>query len=155
MDSIDRKILAELQTDGRISLTDLADRIGLTLSPTQRRVRDLERTGAITGYRAVVDPEALGLSFEALIFVTMQRTDRDTMLTFEETAARLPNVLQLQRIFGNPDYLMRVRAADLAAYTRLQDDVLTSLPGVQRLESALVSKNVVLDRPYPTDRPRM
>jgi DNA-binding Lrp family transcriptional regulator len=72
MDRLDRKILAELQADGRQSLTDLASRVGLTVSPAHRRARDLERSGAIVGYRAIVDPKALGLGFEALVFVTMR-----------------------------------------------------------------------------------
>jgi DNA-binding Lrp family transcriptional regulator len=150
MDAIDKKILAELQDDGRLSLTDLAERIGLSLSPTHRRVRDLERTGAIRGYRAVVDPDAVGLTFEALIFVTMRQEDRDTLLAFERALAAIPNVLQAQRLFGDPDYLVRVRTTDLAAYAELEDNTLAALPGVQRLNSTLVMKRVVDDRAVPT-----
>ena len=151
MDRLDRKILAELQSEGRLSLTDLATRVGLTVSPAHRRVRELEQTGAITGYRAVVDPRALGLGFEALVFVTMNQEDRATLLGFEEAVAAVPNVLQAQRLFGDPDYLLRVRTRDLDAYAQLEDDVLSTLPGVRRLNSTLVMKNIVLDRPYPTD----
>ena len=149
MDRLDRKILALLQGEGRLSLTELASRIDLSLSPTQRRVRDLERTGAILGYRAIVDPTALGLTFEALVFVTMKQEDRETLLGFEDAVARIPNVLQAQRLFGDPDYLLRIRTADLDAYAQLEDDVLATLPGVQRLNSTLVMKNIVVDRPYP------
>jgi DNA-binding Lrp family transcriptional regulator len=150
MDGIDREILAQLQTDGRLSLTDLAERVGLTVSPAHRRVRELEAGGVITGYRAVVDPKLLGLGFEALVFVTMKQEDRATLLAFEEAVAAVPNVVQAQRLFGDPDYLLRVRTADLDAYARLEDDVLAILPGVQRLTSTLVMKNFVADRPYPT-----
>ncbi len=150
MDRIDREILAQLQTDGRLSLTDLAERVGLTVSPAHRRVRELEASGVITGYRAVVDPKLLGLGFEALVFVTMKQEDRATLLAFEEAVAAVPNVVQAQRLFGDPDYLLRVRTADLDAYARLEDDVLAILPGVQRLTSTLVMKNFVADRPYPT-----
>lgn len=150
MDRIDRQILTELQRDGRISLTDLASRVGLSVSPTHRRVRDLERSGAVRGYRAIVDPEAVGLTFEALVFVTMRQEDRDTLLGFEQALAAIPNVLQAQRLFGDPDYLVRVRTADLAAYADLEDNVLAALPGVQRLTSTLVMKQVVADRPVPT-----
>jgi DNA-binding Lrp family transcriptional regulator len=152
VDSIDRKILAQLQEDGRLSLTDLAARVGLTVSPAHRRVRDLERSGAIVGYRAVIDPTTVGLGFEALLFVTMKQADRDTLLAFESAVARIPNVLQAQRLFGDPDYLLRIRTADLDAYAKLEDDVLAGLPGVLRLTSTLVMKNIVTDRPYPTDR---
>lgn len=151
MDRLDRKILAELQADGRQSLTDLASRVGLTVSPAHRRVRDLEKSGAIVGYRAVVDPKALGLGFEALVFVTMKQEDRATLLAFEASAAAVPNVLLAQRLFGDPDYLLRVRTTDLDAYTKLEDDVLSTLPGVLRLNSTLVMKNIVIDRPYPID----
>ena len=151
MDALDRKILAELQEDGRQSLTDLAGKVGLTVSPAHRRVRDLEAAGAITGYRAMVDPKALGLGFEALVFVTMKQEDRATLLAFEDAVTQIPNVLQAQRLFGDPDYLLRVRTADLDAYARLEDDVLAALPGVQRLTSTLVMKNVVIDRAYPVD----
>lgn len=150
MDAVDRKILAELQQDGRLSVTDLATRIGLSISPTHRRLRDLEHAGAIRGYRAVVDPEAVGLSFEALVFVTMRQEDRDTLLAFEAALTDVPNVLQAQRLFGDPDYLVRVRTKDLAAYAELEDNTLAALPGVQRLNSTLVMKQVVIDRPVPT-----
>lgn len=149
MDVIDQEILAELQTHGRLSVTDLAARIGLSVSPTHRRVRDLERSGTITGYRAVVDPTRVGLAFEALVFVTMRQEDRETLLGFEAAVADIPNVLQAQRLFGDPDYLLRVRTTDLDAYAALEDDVLATLPGVQRLNSTLVMKNVVIDRPLP------
>jgi DNA-binding Lrp family transcriptional regulator len=153
VDRLDRKIIAELQADGRLSLTDLATRVGLTLSPTQRRVRDLERSGAIVGYRAIVNPAALDLEFEALVFVTMRQEDRDTLLGFEKAVTEIPNILQAQRLFGDPDYLLRVRTVDLDAYAQLEDDVLAALPGVQRLNSTLVMRNVVTDRGYPTESP--
>ena len=149
MDAVDRKILALLQVDGRLTVTDLAARVGLSVSPCHRRVRELERSGAISGYRAVVDAGALGLSFEALVFVTMRREDRETLLAFEEGLASIPNVVQAERLFGDPDYLLRVVTADLAAYQRLQDEKLTALPGVQRMTSTLVMKRVVPDRPLP------
>jgi DNA-binding Lrp family transcriptional regulator len=149
MDVVDRKILALLQGDGRLTVTELAAQVGLSVSPCHRRVRELERSGAIRGYRAVVDAGALGLSFEALVFVTMRREDRETLLAFEEGLASIPNVVQAERLFGDPDYLLRVVTADLAGYQRLQDEKLTALPGVQRMTSTLVMKRVVPDRPLP------
>lgn len=154
MDAIDREILAALQEDGRLSVTDLAARIGLSISPCHRRLRELERTGIITGYRAVVDPVAVGLTFQALVFVTMRQEDRDTLLGFEAAVAQVPNVLQAQRLFGDPDYLLRIVTADLAAYQQLEDDVLATLPGVQRLNSTLVMKQIVNDRPLPAPAKR-
>lgn len=149
MDAVDRKILAELQNDGRLTITDLAARVGLSVSPCHRRLRELERAGVIRGYRAIVDPKAVGLTFEALLFVTMRQEDRDTLLGFEAALAAIPNVVQAQRLFGDPDYLLRIVTADLAAYQQLEDDTLAALPGVQRLNSTLVMKQVVNDRPFP------
>jgi DNA-binding Lrp family transcriptional regulator len=149
VDAIDRKILALLQEDGRLTVTELAARVGLTVSPCHRRLRELEASGVIRGYRAVVDPDAVGLTFQALVFVTMRQEDRDTLLGFEEALAAIPNVVQAQRLFGDPDYLLRIVTADLAAYQRLEDDRLSALPGVQRLNSTLVMKQIVNDRPLP------
>lgn len=149
MDAMDRKILTELQLDGRLTITELAARVRLSVSPCHRRLRDLERSGAIRGYRADVDPSALGLDFEALVFVTLGWEDRDTVASFEEAVAAVPHVLQAQRLFGDPDYLLRVAAADLTAFQQLYDQQLARLPGVQRLNSTLVMKNVVTHRPLP------
>ncbi|MFE2427963.1 Lrp/AsnC family transcriptional regulator [Streptomyces sp. NPDC059373] len=149
MDAVDRKILTELQQDGRLTVTELAARMQLSVSPCHRRVRDLERTGAIRGYRAVVDPAAVGLNFEALVFATLRWEDRNTVADFEQAVAALPHVIQAQRLFGEPDYLLRVATADLAAFQQLYDQQLATLPGVQRLTSTLVMKHVVNDRPLP------
>ncbi|MET8968163.1 Lrp/AsnC family transcriptional regulator [Streptomyces hydrogenans] len=149
MDAMDRKILAELQQDGRLTVTELADRVRLSVSPCHRRLRDLERAGAIRGYRAVVDPAAVGLNFEALVFATLRWEDPDTVTAFEEAVAAVPHVLQAQRLFGEPDYLLRVATADLPAFQQLYDQRLARLPGVQRLTSTLVMKHVVDDRPLP------
>jgi DNA-binding Lrp family transcriptional regulator len=123
--------------------------VRLSVSPCHRRVRDLERAGVIRGYRAIVDPAAVGLGFEALVFVTMRQEDRDTVAEFERAVAAIPHVLQAQRLFGDPDYLLRVIAADLGAYQQLYDQRLGALPGVQRLTSTLVMKHVVGHRPLP------
>lgn len=150
MDAIDRKIIAMLQEDGRATITDVAARVGLSVSPCHRRLRELEHNGTIRGYRAVVDPAALGLTFQALVFVTMRQEDRETLLGFEAAVERVPEVVQAQRLFGDPDYLLRIVTADLTAYQELEDDVLSALPGVQRLNSTLVMKHIVNDRPLPT-----
>ncbi|MFB7248301.1 AsnC family transcriptional regulator [Streptomyces populi] len=149
MDALDRKILTELQLDGRLTVTELAARVQLSVSPCHRRLRDLEREGAIRGYRAVVDPAAVGLNFEAVVFATLRWEDPDTVSTFEEAVAAVPHVLQAQRLFGEPDYLLRVATADLSAFQQLYDQKLARLPGVQRLTSTIVMKNVVQDRPLP------
>ncbi len=149
MDITDQRILAELQKDGRLTVTELAERIGLSVSPCHRRVRALEQSGAIRGYRAEVDPAALGLKFSALVFITLRDGDRRAVDAFEHAVADVPQVLQAQRLFGDPDYLLHVITRDLAAFRQLYDEHLSALPGVQRLTSTLVMKDVVIDRPLP------
>jgi DNA-binding Lrp family transcriptional regulator len=96
-----------------------------------------------------VAAEAVGLGFEAIVFITMRQEDRETLLGFEDGVAAIPQVLQAERLFGDPDYLLRIVTTDLAAYQRLQDERLSVLPGVQRMTSTLVMKRVVHDRPLP------
>jgi DNA-binding Lrp family transcriptional regulator len=153
MDMINRKILAELQAEGRLTVTELAQRVGLSVAPCHRRLRELERAGAIRGYRAVVDPAALGLGFEVLVQVTMEREDAATVADFERGLAEIPEVRHAERLFGDPDYLLRVATADIAAYQTLRDEELATLPGVQRLTSTIVMKRIVDERPFPVVPP--
>jgi DNA-binding Lrp family transcriptional regulator len=150
MDAIDRRIIAELQAEGRLTVTELAQRVSLTVAPCQRRLRELERTGVIRGYRAVIDPAAVGLGFEVLVQVTMDREDASTITGFERRLAAIPEVRHAERLFGDPDYLVRVATEDLVSYQALRDEKLATLPGVQRLTSTIVMKRIVEDRPYPT-----
>ncbi|PQQ41566.1 Lrp/AsnC family transcriptional regulator [Photorhabdus luminescens] len=149
MDKIDRKILAELQADGRLSVTDLAERVGLSLSPCHRRVRSLEQSGIIRGYRAHLDPGSLGFNFSAIVFVTLREGDRLAIRSFEDAVTEIPQIILAQRLFGDPDYLMHVVTHDLPAFQKLYDERLSSMPGVQRLISTLVMKTVIQDRPLP------
>jgi DNA-binding Lrp family transcriptional regulator len=149
MDRIDQKILAELQADGRLSITELADRVGLSLSPCHRRVRALEESGVIVGYRAQLAPAALGLNFSAMVFVTLREGNRQAVEAFEDSVTQIPQVVEAQRLFGEPDYLLHVVARDLPAFQQLYDERLSILPNVQRLTSTLVMKRVIQDRSLP------
>ncbi|WP_091248190.1 Lrp/AsnC family transcriptional regulator [Arthrobacter sp. ok909] len=142
IDNIDRSILRHLQMDGRMTATALASKVGLTVAPCHRRLRELEAAGIIRGYRADIDPAAVGLGFEAIVFVTLRQVDRSTMEIFENRVADNPNIVEAQRLFGSPDYLLKVIAEDLPSYQRFYDSELTSLPGVERLTSTLVMKNL-------------
>jgi DNA-binding Lrp family transcriptional regulator len=153
MDATDWKILAELQLDGRLTVTELAQRVALTVAPCHRRLRELERTGVIRGYRAVIDPAAVGLGFEVLVQVTLDREDASTITEFERGLAAIPEIRHAERLFGDPDYLVRVATADLVSYQTLRDEKLAALPGVQRLTSTIVMKRIVEDRPYLARRP--
>lgn len=149
VDAIDRKILAELQLAGRLTVTELAERVRLSPAPCHRRLRELERNGTIRGYRAVIDPAAVGLGFEVLVNVTMDREDAATITEFETALVAISEIRHAERLFGDPDYLLRVAATDLAGYVALRDEKLAALPGVQRLTSTIVMKRVVDDRPLP------
>ncbi|MBN8952618.1 MULTISPECIES: Lrp/AsnC family transcriptional regulator [unclassified Rhizobium] len=149
MDETDRKILAELQRDGRQSLTELGERVGISLSPAHRRVRAMEDAGIITGYRAVVEPSAVGLGFAAVIFVTLAKTDSESVAAFEKAVPRLPEVVQAVRLFGDPDFMLHVVTVDLPAFQQFYDERLSKLPSVQRLTSTLVMKTVVPSRSLP------
>lgn len=149
MDRIDKKIIAELQANGRLSITELAEKVGLSLSPCHRRVKALEESGVIKGYYADLEASKIGLNFSAIIFVTLKDGDKSALSSFEEKVTEIPNVIQAQRLFGNPDYLLHVVAKDLASFQKLYDDSLSALPNVQRLTSTIVMKNVVINRLLP------
>ncbi|ASN39126.1 MAG: Lrp/AsnC family transcriptional regulator [Paeniglutamicibacter terrestris] len=140
MDGMDRAMLRRLQDDGRMTATALAEGVGLTLAPCHRRLRELENSGVIRGYRVDVDPAKVGLGFEALVFVTLK--DRLSLKPFEEEVAEIGPIIDAQRLFGDPDFLLRVMAEDLPAYQRFYDDVLVGLPGVEKLTSTIVMKSI-------------
>lgn len=148
MDRTDKKILAELQKNGRLSITELAEKVGLSLSPCHRRVKALEESGVIKGYHADLEASQIGFNFSAIIFVTLKDGDKSALSQFEKVS-EIANVIQAQRLFGNPDYLLHVVAKDLASFQKLYDDSLSALPNVQRLTSTIVMKNVVINRLLP------
>ena len=149
MDAIDRAILRHLQEHGRLSNLDLADRVGLSPSPCLRRVRNLEASGVITGYHAVVDPVAVGRGFQVIVHVTMGVQDRKTLRAFEAQVAELDEVTECRRMFGDPDYLLQVAVADLPAFERLYMERLVGLPGVARTNSQFTMKVVKAGRGLP------
>lgn len=149
MDDTDRKILAELQKDGRLSVTELGERIGLSLSPCHRRVRALEQAGVISGYRANIDPASVGLTFSAIVFVTLREANKDSVAQFENALWSISEITDAQRLFGDPDYMVHVVTKDLTSFQRLYDESLSALPGVLRLTSTLVMKSIFQNRPLP------
>jgi DNA-binding Lrp family transcriptional regulator len=150
MDRVDRRILHELQRDGRLTNAELAQRVDLTPSPCLRRVRHLEQSGVILGYRALLDGHAVGRGFQSFVTVVMRNEDRVTVSEFERRVAALPEVVEAHRLFGDPDYLLRVAVADIAAYERFYSDVLSDLPGIAQLTSHLTMKQVKADAGVPT-----
>ncbi|QEV16876.1 Lrp/AsnC family transcriptional regulator [Streptomyces alboniger] len=148
MDAIDRNILRELQNDGRLTNQELAQRVGLSASPCMRRVRQLELDGVIQGYRAVVDPEALGRGFEVLVSIEVRR-DRETVEAFEAALQDIPDVIEAYRLFGSPGCLLRIAVADLAAYERLWIERLTALAGVTEVNSQIIMKRIKESKGLP------
>ncbi|MFI1032753.1 Lrp/AsnC family transcriptional regulator [Streptomyces sp. NPDC020951] len=142
LDAIDREILFHLQQDGRLTNVELAKRVGLTPPPCLRRVKRLEEAGVVSGYRAVVDPAAVGRGLEVLVDVEVYSTDRKTVEEFEATVAAYEEVVEFRRLFGRPDYFLRVAVADHAAYEAFLTGRLTGLPGVLRTESHLTMKQI-------------
>ncbi len=130
LDRFDRAILAVLAEDGRISIADLARRIGLSKSPTQARLRRLEASGIITGYRALVDPIRLGLDHVAFVEVRLADTRESALAEFNAAVAKVGEIEQAHLIAGNFDYLMKVRTRSMADYRRVLAEVISTLPHV-------------------------
>ncbi|MFF9482831.1 Lrp/AsnC family transcriptional regulator [Streptomyces sp. NPDC014733] len=142
LDAIDREIIFQLRHDGRLTNVELARRIGLTAPPCLRRVKRLEESGVIAGYRAVIDPEAVGRGLEVLIDVEIYAQDRKSFEEFESIVASFEEVVEFRRMYGRPDYFIRVAVADHAAYEAFLTDRLSGLPAVRRLESHLTMKTI-------------
>ncbi|GAB2924123.1 Lrp/AsnC family transcriptional regulator [Paraburkholderia jirisanensis] len=149
MDDIDRKILAELQKDGRLTVTELSERIGLSLSPCQRRLRALEQEKVIRGYRATIEPASVGLNFSAIVFATLRHMTPEDVAAFEQALLDIPEITRADRLFGDPDYMLHVVARDLDAFQKLYDRSLLALPCLLRLTSTIVMKSLCQDRPLP------
>ena len=144
LDRYDQQILEVLQTDGRINNQDLADRIGLSPSPCLRRVRALEESGLILGYRALLDAKILGLSLMALVHISMDRHTPERFANFEASVAVLPEVLECLLITGqDADYQIKVAVRDMDHYQALLLNKLTRIEGVTGVHSSFVLRRVV------------
>jgi len=142
VDSIDRSILFHLQRDGRQPNNTLADLVGLSPSPCLRRVRQLEADGVIEGYAAVLDRRAVGCGFEAIVWVTLAQVTRESMTTFEDAVGEIDSIIEVLRMMGQPDYLLRVVAADADSFETIYIDRLAQLPHVKTLTSQSAMKIV-------------
>ena len=138
IDPKDDRILRELTRDGRISNTELADRVGLSPSACLRRVQELERIGVIKGYRAVLDRNAMGAGFVAYIAVGLSDHSKASQEAFEQGIARAPEVRECHNITGTVEYMLRVEVADLVAYKHFHTEVLGILPQVNAITSYIV-----------------
>ncbi|MCP4384486.1 MAG: Lrp/AsnC family transcriptional regulator [Hyphomicrobiales bacterium] len=146
IDQIDRKIIAALARDGRLTAVELSNRIGLSPSACTRRLQGLEAAGIITGYRALVDPTTVGLGVKVFVEVTLERQNDDALKAFEIALSECPNVLSCHLMSGSSDYLIELVARDLSDFEQVHANVLSRLPGVFRIESKFALRQAV-DRP--------
>ena len=138
IDLKNQQILRELARNGRISNLELADRVGLSPSACLRRVQELERSGVISGYRAVLNPAAMGVGFVAYIGVGLGEHTKAAQEGFEKAVQLAPEVVECHNITGTIEYLLRVECADLSAYKTFHTDVLGTLPHVTSITSYVV-----------------
>ena len=142
LDEIDYRILARLQDNARISNSDLAREIGLSPSPCLRRVRDLENSGAIKGYAALLEPAVVGLPVSVFVQVTLERQVETALEDFERTVLARPEVMECYLMTGDADYLMRIVVADVTAYEQFLKEYLTRAPGVASINSSFALNQV-------------
>ena len=147
MDALDDRILHALSEDGRISNVDLADRVGLSPSACLRRVQALERSGVIRGYRAVLDPQRLGVGFIAYVSVGLSEHSKQAQHEFEAAMAGAPEIRECHNVTGAFEYLLRIELPDLASYKRLHTDVIGTAPHVTS-----ISTHVVIESPKDARR---
>ena len=142
LDAIDRRILAALQEDARISNVELAEAVGLSPSPCLRRVRALEARGVIQRYATLLDPVPIGLPVSVFVSVTLERQVEQALERFEKAILERPEVMECYLMTGDADYLLRVVTADLSAYERFLMDHLTRVRGVASIKSSFALKQV-------------
>jgi len=146
IDDINARILRALSRDGRLSNLDLADLVGLSPSACLRRVQELERSGVIKGYRAVLDGAKMGVGFVAYVTVALNTHTKASQEAFERGVARAAEVRECHNITGTVEYLLRVEAADLAAYKHWHTEILGVLPQVQSITTFVVMGSPKDDR---------
>jgi len=142
LDPIDRRILRELQRDGSIRNDVLAERVGLSSSPTLRRVRALEQAGYVRSYVALLNPNRLGLGVRVLIELRLTVQDRRALDRFEKQATAIPEVIECMTVLGDWDYVLIVVARDVEDYQRILLDRIAKLPGLANYKSTLVVREV-------------
>lgn len=151
LDGFDRKILTELQDNGRISNADLSDRIGLSPTPCLRRVKALEQSGHIAGYHAQLRPEKIGLGLTVLVGVRINVHREEQTSAIQEAFKALPEVISCQLVSGETDYLLEVVVADLAAYERFLVGKLLKFSEIRDVRSSFVIRTIKHHAPFTLD----
>jgi DNA-binding Lrp family transcriptional regulator len=152
IDEVDLRILAALQSDARIPNVALAEAVHLSPAPCLRRVRELEASGVIRGYAALVDADAVGLGVSMFISVSLDKQVDSALRAFESRIAEYPEIMECYLMTGESDYLLRVVARDLKALTELITDRLARIPNVASIRSSLALKQVKYQTALPLAR---
>ncbi|MEM9209342.1 MAG: Lrp/AsnC ligand binding domain-containing protein, partial [Pseudomonadota bacterium] len=142
LDRYDRRILAELQRDGRISNVELSQAVTLSESACLRRVRALEKAGYIEGYVAVLDQKRLGRSGTVFVHIALRREEQSELAAFEQAVQRIPEIMECYLRTGEFVYILKLVVADMADFERLHNDALTRLPGVSRINSSIAIRAI-------------
>ncbi len=142
LDRIDRSILRILQQDGRISFTELGERVNLSTTPCTERVRRLERDGVILGYHARLNPQMLRASLLVFVEISLNNKSGDAFDDFRRAVLKLPHVLECHLVSGDFDYLVKARISEMASYRKLLGDILLKLPHVRESKSYIVMEEV-------------
>lgn len=142
LDKLDRRILKLLQEDGRMAMKDLAERVGLTVTPCIERVRRMERDGVITGYHARVDPSQLGASLLVFVEITLDHKNGNMFEQFRREVMKIDEVLECHLVSGDFDYLIKARIGEMADYRKLLGDILLQLPGAVQSKSYVVMEEI-------------
>jgi len=141
-DRIDKHILSTLQSQGRISYTDLADKVGLSTTPCIERVRRLEKAAVIQGYYARLSPAALQYQMLVFVEIALSYQSADAFAKFNQAVLQLPYILECHLVSGDADYLLKARISDMSEYRKLLGDMLLTLPGVKNSKSYIVMEEV-------------
>ena len=149
LDAIDLRILNALQEDGRLTNSDLADRVGLSASPCLRRVRRLEQEGFIRAYRAVVDREAVGLGLTVFVEIKVEKHNRENARGLQAALSALPEVVSCHMVSGTADFMAEIVVANLKAYERLLTERLLTLPMIADIRSNFALTRVKSDGALP------
>lgn len=145
----DRRILAELQRDSRLTTQELADKVGMSSSAVWRRVRSLEQAGIIDRYAVIVNPKKAGFGLSSIVHVSLARHEQSNVEHFVHEVLRQPEVLECFATSGEADFHLRVVVKDIDAYNAFLDDFIFRLPGVSQVRSNIVLKEIKVDTALP------
>ncbi|WP_434779147.1 Lrp/AsnC ligand binding domain-containing protein [Neisseria sp. Ec49-e6-T10] len=145
IDKVDKKILAILQKNGRIAMTELAEQVGLSVTPVTERVRRLERENIIMGYYTRLNPHALGQNLLVFVEIKLMRTSGDIFEQFKKATLKIPEILECHLVSGEYDYLIKVRLNDMSAYRKVLGNILLALPEAQESRSYIVMEEIKED----------